>query len=186
MSRTPHRRFATRRDGANYRSGCEAMSKRRVVGGQEIAARVADGLVANLSQLEIVEYDFSGLEMFDVRFDGSRLVRCNFSKAVASQAQFVGTEISDCVFDGATLVGAMFFEARVIRGTFRMANLIASEWLQSKLEDCDYTNADLSGASFSDCTMNRLRFGGARASDLQVTGGVSTDVSWPPDFRYDP
>jgi hypothetical protein len=85
--------------------------------------------------------DFSGLDLSDIDFWDTGLVRANFSGCILRNATFVAAGLYCANFEGADLTGSDFREAYVENANFRGANLTNVDFSV----DC-MTGADLSRA----------------------------------------
>jgi uncharacterized protein YjbI with pentapeptide repeats len=126
-----------------------ASSKREVLGFADVR-RILDSHKLYLStdgsngdkadfSFSVVEgFDFSGLDLGDVYFQESILIRCCFNNSF----------LADCHFSR-TLVPMTSFEK---------ANLIRADFYRSDMSESTFLGADLTGAQFQKCNLRRVVF----------------------------
>lgn len=114
-----------------------------------------DGVLADLSELDLSEVDFSRLDLRWVNFDscilrkadfrGAKMIDCNLTKADLSKADLRHADLSDAILRRADMRSANLSEADLSyadmtgcdlrKANFSMANLKSSLFLRSIIDD---------------------------------------------------
>jgi uncharacterized protein YjbI with pentapeptide repeats len=110
----------------------------------------------NLSNSFLLDFDFSGSYLCNVKMDNCVCSGSSFKNAVITSSKAYGTnfnaadfsaaKISNTVFYGADFPGAVFRNASIINCNFKICNLKECDLSNSVIEHTDFTGADLTGA----------------------------------------
>ncbi|SRR6266508_1286905 len=122
----------------------------------------ANGTKADFSFCLIEGCNFAGLDLGDVYFQESILIRCCFNKSF----------LADC----------HFLRTLVPMTSFEDANLIRAEFYRADLSESSFARADLTGTEFQKCNLRRVKFSeaiirGTSVLESDLTGALLPALS---------
>jgi uncharacterized protein YjbI with pentapeptide repeats len=119
----------------------------------------SNGAKADFSFYLIEGADFSGLDLGDVYFQESILIRCRFHRAVLAECHFSRTLAPMTSFDE--------------------ANLIKAEFYCADLSESSFSQADLTGTDFQKCNLRRAVLARAKVRGTSILNSDLTDAALP-------
>lgn len=126
------------------------------------------GKCANLSNYELISFDFSGLVLDHISFENSVLKKINFTNSSLKKTNFCNTKIINSEFKEANLTDAnfvlaslkstSFFEANLTKTIFRYSKCSSNNFNTAILTDADFAYADCAYSNFKKAKLNNILF----------------------------
>jgi uncharacterized protein YjbI with pentapeptide repeats len=102
----------------------------------------------DMSNLNWVDADFSGLKDLKDKFSSSNIKNCKFIQSDLSGLTFKGNAITVCDFSQADIRNGKIYASEIYKSAFNNSSLVDAEINQSDIRNCNFDNADFSGAEF--------------------------------------
>lgn len=112
------------------------------------AERRAKNPTWDLSRLNLVDTDFSGLKNLSEKFSSSNMLRCQFVGSDLAGLRLRNNNVDRCNFSDSNLDRSRIQQSNLVNNQFINCSLIETELSGSYLKGCDFTGADFTGALF--------------------------------------
>jgi len=113
-----------------------------------------ENMKANLSEANLSDIDFSGMDLRCVNFHKAVIHETNFSQADIRFANFSQADISFTYFNKANLYEANFSEARLYHTDFIYANLCGGKFLGAYICGANLNESKIYNADFNNCNLS--------------------------------
>jgi uncharacterized protein YjbI with pentapeptide repeats len=107
-----------------------------------------NGSIWNMSQLNLMDSDFSGLKNLHEKFNSSNILNCKFESADLSGIQLSGNNVESCDFNNANFSRSTIYNSNLDKNNYQNCNLQETAFTKSNIGKCDFTGADLTKAVF--------------------------------------
>jgi uncharacterized protein YjbI with pentapeptide repeats len=126
-------------------------------------------------RLDVVGYDARGLRYGGVLFEGARLERVNFGRALLDAARMADVELVDVNADDAICTSLKLTRAKLAGGSFVRANLDLAVFDEAAIDETTFDDAHLDrsqwiGARVTAASFDRAVFGNTRFDGGRFTG----------------
>jgi uncharacterized protein YjbI with pentapeptide repeats len=112
----------------------------------------------DLSNINLSEIDFSGLDLRDVMLENSDLSHCDFSQSNMAGAVFTEAVVNSACFNHVNLTQANFSRAKGIATSFSNANIDNSVFTDSEFECADFSHIQGIGLLATTANFTRCDF----------------------------
>jgi len=102
----------------------------------------------DMSQLNLTDSDFSGLNNLHEKLSNSNIQRCLFVGAEMSGLVLKNNHVDNCLFPNSDLSHSHFQNSMLHRNDFKNCSLKNTKFSRSFVEGCDFTGADLTETEF--------------------------------------
>lgn len=147
---------------------------------------------ADLSNVRLVESDFTGTNLnnanllgaylFASKFNQCYLDKTNFKSAELFQASFTRCNLSNTLMEGAELKSASFKESDLTNSCLREVNLRDSNFYNCLLHQANFRKADLRRITFENCDLTKSDF---TQASLMAAKFYNSDLSQATFFKAD-
>ncbi len=112
----------------------------------------------DMSKLNLIDSDFSGLSNLHEKFSSTNMQRCLFIGSNLANLQLSSNNIEHCDFIAADWSKSTLKNSNISHCTFNKGSLLATEFHKSNIASCDLTEVDLTNASlqYSNFEKNKL------------------------------
>lgn len=123
----------------------------------------------DMSELNLLDSDFSGLKNLNDKFSSSNIFRCTFLKSELSDILFRSNNIDHCDFSGSDISNSQFENTNLANTRFNDCRFNQAEFSGSYVYASDFSGADFTGV--------RFRSGGIEKSIFEGASWVGTSFS---------
>ena len=102
----------------------------------------------NMSELNLVDSDFSGLSNLHEKFSSSNIQRCLFVGSDMAGLLLNSNNVDDCDFTNSDISNSRFQNSNVGNNKFKNCSLVGTEFLKCNINACDFAEADFTRATF--------------------------------------
>jgi uncharacterized protein YjbI with pentapeptide repeats len=102
----------------------------------------------DLSELNLVDTDFSGLQNLHEKFSSSNIQRCLFIASNMSGLLLSGNNIDGCDFTNSDISKSRIQNSNLGADKFKNCSLKETEFSKSNISNCDFSEADFTKATF--------------------------------------
>ncbi|MFM1999333.1 MAG: hypothetical protein RL204_1280 [Bacteroidota bacterium] len=106
------------------------------------------GSIWNMSQLNLMDSDFSGLKNLHEKFNSSNILNCKFESADLSGIQLSSNNVESCDFNNTNFSRSTIHNSNLDKNNYQNCNLQETTFTKSNIGKCDFTGADLTKAVF--------------------------------------
>lgn len=110
----------------------------------------------DMSKLNLVDSDFSGLNNLHEKFSSSNIQRCLFVGSDISSILLQNNNVDGCDFSDSDMSKSRIVNSILGNNKFRNCSLRNSEIYECLLNECDFSGADFTGASFKSSAMSNI------------------------------
>jgi uncharacterized protein YjbI with pentapeptide repeats len=112
----------------------------------------------DMSKLNLIDSDFSGLSNLHEKFGSTNMQRCLFKGSNLDNLQLSSNNIEHCDFTAADWSKSTLKNSNISHSSFNKGSLVATVFYKSNIASCDFTGADLTNASlrYSNFDKNKL------------------------------
>lgn len=100
----------------------------------------------DMSKLNLVDNDFSGLKNLHEKFSSSNMQRCQFIGSEMSGLLLKNNNIDDCDFSNSDISKSFIQKSYLANNQFKDCSLKETEFTGSYIKNCDLSGADFTGA----------------------------------------
>lgn len=113
----------------------------------------------DMSKMNLVDNDFSGLKNLYEKLSSSNMQRCFFIGSDLSELTLKKNHIEGCDFSDSDLSKSQIHNSMLNKNTFKNCNIKDGEFYKSHLNECDLSGADLTKTTFNACyiTKNEMK-----------------------------
>lgn len=101
--------------------------------------------------IKIENFNFTGYELNDSKFLGSKFIKCNFDSVYCSRSNFSGSELVNCLFINNELQKATWDYIEVCDTYFYHLNAFRTDFFDISLNNCKFEKC-----IFTKCNFTRL------------------------------
>lgn len=101
----------------------------------------------DMSELNLVDSDFSGLKNLHEKFSSSNMQRCQFIGSEMSGLLLRNNNVDSCDFTASDISKCNILNSNLANNQFNNCTLIESKFSGSYISGCDFTNADFTGVT---------------------------------------
>ena len=102
----------------------------------------------DMSELNLVDSDFSGLTNLHEKFSSSNIQRCLFVGSNMSGLLLNSNNVDDCDFTDSDISNSRFQNSNIGNNKFKNCSLVGTEFLKCNINACDFSEADFTRATF--------------------------------------
>ncbi|MBI3235079.1 MAG: pentapeptide repeat-containing protein, partial [Bacteroidetes bacterium] len=127
----------------------------------------------DMSKLNLVESDFSGLKNLHEKFSSSNIQRCLFVGSDMSGITISSNNIDSCTFNDSDMSHSQIQSCNIGKNQFRNCMLKETEFYKCNIEECDFSEANLTDTKFKWCNMSKAnmsnsKFNGTKFIEMQI------------------
>lgn len=100
----------------------------------------------DMSKLNLVDSDFSGLKNLHKNFGSSNMLNCKFIDSEMSGLLLKNNNVEKCDFSGSDISKSHILNSNLANNKFNDCSLKETEFSGSYIKNCDFTGADFTGA----------------------------------------
>lgn len=100
----------------------------------------------DMSRLNLVDSDFSGLKNLHERFSSSNMLNCQFIGSEMSGLILKNNNVDSCDFSGSDISKSHIKSSNLANNQINNCSLKETEFTGSYIKNCDFTGADFTGA----------------------------------------
>lgn len=136
----------------------------------------------DMSMLNLVDSDFSGLKNLNEKFSSSNLQKCKFIGSDLSGILLRNNNWNKCDFTNSSIKNSHIQNSNLENNQFNNCNLNATEFSGSNVKNCDFTGTDFSNAKFkssgfeknniSNAIWNNTSFKGTYLGGITFEGNI--------------
>ncbi|MDP2387091.1 MAG: pentapeptide repeat-containing protein [Bacteroidota bacterium] len=102
----------------------------------------------DMSKLNLVDSDFSGLKNLHEKFSSSNMQRCLFIGSNMSGLLLNSNNVDGCDFTDSDISKSQIQSSNIGGNTFKNCSLKETEFLKSNIHGCDFSDADFTKTTF--------------------------------------
>jgi len=102
----------------------------------------------DMSKLNLVDSDFSGLKNLHEKFSSSNMQNCQFIGSEMSGLLLKNNNVDKCDFSNSDISKSHIHNSNLANNQFNNCSLKETEFTGSYIQNCDFTGADFTGAKF--------------------------------------
>jgi len=125
----------------------------------------------DMSKLNLVDSDFSGLKNLHEKFSSSNIQRCLFVGSDMSGITISSNNIDNCNFSESELSRTHFQSCNIGKNQFKNCILKETEFYKCNIEECDFSESDLTNAKFRWCNVSK-----AKMLDAKLYGTMFSEM----------
>ncbi|MGD9995190.1 MAG: pentapeptide repeat-containing protein [Salinivirgaceae bacterium] len=110
------------------------------------AGKAGKKLNWDMSKLNLIDNDFSGLKELHEKLSSSNMQRCQFVGSEMSGLLLKNNNIDDCDFSNSDISKSHVQKSYLANNQFKNCSLKETEFTGSYVNNCDFTGADFTGA----------------------------------------
>lgn len=127
----------------------------------------------DMSKLNLVDSDFSGLNNLHEQLRSSNMLRCSFIGSNLSGLLLSSNNVDGCDFTDSDISNSQFRNSNIGANQFKNCSLAGTEFSKSNIDACDFTNADFTKSvfklsNFSKNTVENAKWIATSFSDMQI------------------
>jgi uncharacterized protein YjbI with pentapeptide repeats len=127
----------------------------------------------NMSELNLVDSDFSGLKNLHEKFSSSNMQRCLFIGSNMSGLLLNSNNVDRCDFSNSDISKSQIRSSNLGNNVFKNCSLKETEFLKNNISACDFSNADFTKTAFKLCNfgnniVSNANFNGTSFGDMQI------------------
>lgn len=138
--------------------------------------------IADLSQAQLQQANFTGANLSRVLMNHSDLSRATLNRAILASArllganlsstQLVGADFQGAALDNASLTGADLSDAKFNGASLSAAHLVRVTAIGTQLSDANLSKTDWQGADLSESYLERANLNDANLSNTSLAGAI--------------
>ncbi len=105
-------------------------------------------LIWDMSKLNLVDSDFSGLDNLHEKFSSSNMQRCLFIGSNMSGLLLNSNNVDSCDFTDSDISNSQIQNSNLGNNIFKKCSLTETEFLKSNINACDFSDADFTKTTF--------------------------------------
>lgn len=140
---------------------------------------------ANLSRLNLSDFDFSGMDLRYVIFEKANLENANFESANLYGANMENAFLKNVNFHNATLSQANLRTAVLIKTILTKANLYGTDLSYSHGDNLDFTFANVPYVNFTQSHLKAVNFTEANLFNTNFSEAILEDINFDDAYIYD-
>ncbi|MBI5538734.1 MAG: pentapeptide repeat-containing protein [Bacteroidia bacterium] len=102
----------------------------------------------DMSKLNLVDSDFSGLKNLHEKFSSSNMQRCLFIGSNMSGLLLNSNNVDGCDFTDSNICNSQIQSSNLGKNIFKNCSLKETEFSKSNIQACDFSNADFTKTTF--------------------------------------
>jgi uncharacterized protein YjbI with pentapeptide repeats len=116
----------------------------------------------DMSELNLVDSDFSGLKNLHEKFSSANMQRCLFIGSNMSGLLLNRNNIDGCDFTDADISNSQIQSSNLSNNIFKNCSLKETEFSKSNIGDCDFSDADFTKTTFKSSTFGKNTIANAK------------------------
>lgn len=109
---------------------------------EELSSRPDKKLNWDMSKLNLMDSDFSGLKNLHEKFSSSNIQRCLFVGANMSGLHLNSNNIESCDFSESDISNSQIHNSNIEKCLFKACSLKGTSFLKNNISKCDFSDAD--------------------------------------------
>lgn len=109
----------------------------------------------DMSKLNLLDSDFSGLTNLHEKFSSSNMQRCLFVGSNMSGLILSSNNIEGCDFSESNISNSQIQSSTLNNNLFKNCSLNETKFFKSNIGNCDFSGADFSKTTFSSCNFSK-------------------------------
>lgn len=127
----------------------------------------------DMSKLNLVDSDFSGLKNLHEKFSSSNMQRCLFIGSNMSGLLLNSNNVDSCDFTDSDISSSQIQSSNLGNNIFKNCSLKETEFLKSNISACDFSDADFTKTTFKSSnfmknTITNAKWNGTSFIEMQI------------------
>lgn len=123
----------------------------------------------DLSKLNLVNSDFSGLKNLQEKLSSANIQNCLFIDSDLSQLSLSNNNVESCDFSKANMSGSHIQHSMLSKNKFNGSLLVETEFNKNYINECDFSNTDLTKTTFKSGYFMKNTIAGAQFNETHFT-----------------
>ncbi len=102
----------------------------------------------DMSQMNLIDNDFSGLKNLNEKLSGSNMKGCKFIGSDLSELLLKNNNVESCDFSDSQINNSQIQNSNLDKNVFKNCSLNQTEFLKSNIGNCDFSEANFTGVKF--------------------------------------